>query len=416
MEKLILPVIIDNITTKLNPNIYIENLKNTFNNIEFNTKLLKKGGIVVTPTQQHHISTFLNTDKYNPDIFGNKLDIHVVGADRDLRPWLCINKIDINTSLDTIQHNIEALDNNIKIQALHRKNKGPYETTLILFKTTDNNTDKLILNKHLTINNNKCHIRLYINAGQTRCTQCNKIGHIKNKCSYTQTCVMCAGSDCPVGKCKNSFRKCVNCTLDHPSSFPNCPALKAHLKDKFNIKRQNNVEHNQINQHINTSTQIDNLTNRINILEQLIKKQAHESKTLLDTQININTENCSLINTQKTHIEELQNKLNSQTQLNIDINNKIDNNTKEINANAKEIDTATEYMTNNFHDNQKEVNAHLDAEVKHINETLEIYIIPKIKQLHKLTKHIDYDTSDENETKNKKTKTVASRNLRSNRK
>ena len=323
-KNLILPLIIDNITTKLTHIEYIDNLKHTFNDITFDIKILNKGGIVITPNEQQHINKFLDTTKYNPDIYGNTLDIHVIGESRDLRPWLCINKINTDTPLDIVKNKLETLNNNINIKALHRKRKGPYDTTLILFKTTDHTVDNTLINKQITINNNKCYIRKYINAGQIRCSKCNRIGHLKNKCKNTKTCVMCAGNDCPDGKCKSSLRECVNCTQAHPSSFPNCPAIKSHIKHQFNIKRQTNIELNQDNI-INSQTKINTeLTNRINTLEQLINKQAHESKTLLDTQININKENCNQINNNTIVIKELQEKLDKQLQINIKINKDID--------------------------------------------------------------------------------------------
>ena len=103
-KKPILPIIIDNIhSNKSRPDI-IKNLIETFKHVTFDIKQLNKGGIVITPLEQHKVNSFFNLDKYNTEFFGNNLYIHLAGETKDLRPWLCINKIPINTDLNDIKH------------------------------------------------------------------------------------------------------------------------------------------------------------------------------------------------------------------------------------------------------------------------------------------------------------------------
>ena len=69
------------------------------------------------------------------EIFGENLYIHL--ADKDQRPWLCINKFKTDKDINIIKDKIESINTtsgNIKIEGLHRKKKGQYWTTLVLFK------------------------------------------------------------------------------------------------------------------------------------------------------------------------------------------------------------------------------------------------------------------------------------------
>ena len=375
--KPIIPVIIDNIKSTKTHNEIINNLNETFNQITFTTKKLNKGGIVITPSEQHQINSFLKIDKYNPEFFGNKLDIHLAGADRDLRPWMCINKIALDTNLDEIQHQLESFKttHNIEITALHRKQKGPYDTTLILFKTTDHIAEDTLLNEHIIINNTKCKIRKYINAGQIRCTKCQKIGHLKHSCKNTKTCVMCAGDKCPVGTCKNTYRKCVNCSLDHSSAFKNCPAIKSHKKESFNIKRHKSFEEHITVKHNNLTTTQTQYNEDLNKIKD---NQVKLNDILTSLREQIDTLNDIIKNLQINHTNEitkLTTQLNEQTQLNVELKDNINTQNTLINDITKRLDTHIVDSTDNFKNlttnltTQNELTIDLQNEIDLENDT-----------------------------------------------
>ena len=388
--KLIIPIILDNIKTKLNIVELTKELTDTFNtlNINITTKTLNRGGIVITPEHQNDINTLLDTKHYNTDKFGTDLYIHLAGETENLRPWLCINKAPLNLELKDIKNKIE-ISSDTNIEALHRKVKGPFNTTLILFKTKNINTDNKLLNTVIHFNDtNKGTIRKYINTGQTRCTQCQQIGHLKKTCKNPAACVLCGGNTCPSGHCKNDTRKCVNCEQDHAASYKNCPAIKQHAKDNFKIKRQLNVESNQ-NNLINTQTkinlelnnqhqtnttitqQIDTLNDRLKTLVDNFNQQIKEFKTQLSTQAQINIENNTTIDNQNKYIKELQTQLGTQTQINIDLNNTTSNNTNQI----KELETQQNLHIENTDINidkiEKVINTIKSELGKRINENVE---------------------------------------------
>ena len=116
------------------------------------------------------------------------------------QPWLCINQIDIdNTDDDKLINDIrrtlykthDNTGNKIRIDALHRKYKGPSPTSLLLFKThTATGQDHLLNND---IQHDQLKTRLYINKTQLQCTNCHKLGHTNKHCRNKQSCVRCGG-------------------------------------------------------------------------------------------------------------------------------------------------------------------------------------------------------------------------------
>ena len=397
--KPIIPVIIDNINSNKTNNDRINYIKDTFKDIDVEIKILNKGGIVLTPKIQHHINSLLKLDKYNPEYFGKDLYIHLAGENKDLRPWLCINKISLNTEINTIRTQLESLNtlnNNIKIEGLHRKRKGPYDTTLILFKSTDHQSEETLLNKQLNINGNICHIRKYINAGQTRCTKCQKIGHRTNNCKNNKLCVMCAGDACPVGECANPIRKCVNCAQNHSSAFKNCPAIKAHAKELFNIKKHKSFEQHITEKHNNiTSTQT-----QYNADLALIKDNQLKLNQILTSHTDqIDTLNNIIKTMQDKHLEQinlLNTQLNEQTQLNVKLQDNINTQNTLINDTTRRLDMQIEYSTDNIKKINKityEINqAHNDI-ITEINELKDndIHITKKLNKTHdQVTKHFHY--------------------------
>ena len=78
------------------------------------------------------------------------------------------------------------------------------------------------------------------NREPTRCTKCQKFGHVKNQCKQqTPTCTFCAGAHSS-DKChqdrqngKTIKLKCSNCNGEHTASHKKCPKYQA-AKHSFN--------------------------------------------------------------------------------------------------------------------------------------------------------------------------------------
>ena len=137
-----------------------------------------------------------------------------------------------------------------------------------------------MLHHSIQINQSTSKIRKYIPKTQTRCTKCQKLGHLRKQCKQAPRCVRCAGYSCAPHNCKSASRKCVNCGQNHSASYKNCPILEQHTQDNFNKKRQKTYadivtsSHNaftdlqttQTNSHNETTKQITYLNKQINEL------------------------------------------------------------------------------------------------------------------------------------------------------
>ena len=111
--------------------------------------------------------------------------------------------------------------------------KGPFPTTLLLFKVRSEADERLLLNHGVEFNNKVRPIRRFLNPAQVRCTNCQKIGHLAKGCKLPKKCVRCASPSCNTGNCSKKTRKCSNCGQSHASSYKNCPALKEHKTRLF---------------------------------------------------------------------------------------------------------------------------------------------------------------------------------------
>ena len=233
------PIIIDNTSNKHTVEEKSEKLKTIFKNININITFLKLGGIKITTDKIENINSILKKEKYDTDFFGEHLYIHL--ANKDLRPWLCINKYnkdkDINIIKQTIE-NIKTTSNNIKIEGLHRKNKGKFTTTLILFKVSNDIEQQILLNQSIKIDEERYNVRIYITEQQIRCTNCQAFGHLSRACKAQARCVRCSGYKCEKNNCKENFRKCANCGENHSAAYKNCNAVKTHIKGQFERRKQ----------------------------------------------------------------------------------------------------------------------------------------------------------------------------------
>ena len=199
----------------------------------------------VTDKLAQNTNTLLKETHYPTNIFGNNLYIHLAD-EKDIRPWLCINKISTNIKIDDIKK--ELIQQNIKPEGIHRKINGNYPSTIILFKVENEIKHKDIINTKIHINKTITNIRQYINVNVTRCTRCQQLGHLNRACTYARRCVRCAGYTCQIGACiGGATRRCVNCHGNHASSYKNCIALKQHHKGHFEQlkqKSENNILYN----------------------------------------------------------------------------------------------------------------------------------------------------------------------------
>ena len=82
--------------------------------------------VLETPKE---INTILKQTKWDEDFFGKVLYIHL--ANKDARPWLCVNKVSPTMELAKIKAGISRIDPvvgmenwEIMIESLHRKFKG----------------------------------------------------------------------------------------------------------------------------------------------------------------------------------------------------------------------------------------------------------------------------------------------------
>ena len=172
-------VIIRNIITSLSQKELTTKTKEIFKERIKEIKYLKKGGAGT--------SSLLTTAKYPPHIYGHNLYINLTKDKTDTRPWLCINQVEYNKdtehqTLTDIKNKINSIKNkltnsDITIEGLHRKQKGPLQTTLLLFKTMHEIDQQTLTENKITHNNKSIHIRTYIDKSHTQCTNCQRIGH-----------------------------------------------------------------------------------------------------------------------------------------------------------------------------------------------------------------------------------------------
>ena len=191
------PIIIDKIKTTLNKTQIDQTIKDIFKDIQLSIQHLKKGELSSPPNSHHrykHTNSMLKREKYKKEIFGNSLYIHLAGK-KDERPWLCINKIPPQISLQVIEAVLKKL--NIETEGLHRKQNGSLISTIILFKVNNEKIEKQITHTKITIGNTTTNIRKYINANTLRCTNCQQLRHLNRGCKNIRRCVRCAATTCP---------------------------------------------------------------------------------------------------------------------------------------------------------------------------------------------------------------------------
>ena len=127
-------------------------------------------------------------------------------ANKDARPWLCVNKVPPTMELAKIKEGISRIEPvvgmenwEIMIVGLHRKIKISYQTQLVLFKVQNDRIAKNISDQIFTIDGKQLKIREYLESTSFCCTRCQKLGsHLSKDCSNPKKCTRCAGPDCEI--------------------------------------------------------------------------------------------------------------------------------------------------------------------------------------------------------------------------
>ena len=196
-------------------------------------KILKKGGLLITPKEYKDTNALLQP--WPENAFGGNIYVHLAKG-IDFRPWLCLNKFSEGNHISKIKTELD--NQNILIEGLHRHTKGQnLLTTLIKFKTVSEKSEKYLLSSGIIIEGKKYTVRKYIAKTHMRCTNCQLLGHLRSTCKNEKKCVRCASTTCKPGDCKNPFRKCVNCGGNHSSAYKNCEKMKTFTKTKFHQEK-----------------------------------------------------------------------------------------------------------------------------------------------------------------------------------
>ena len=283
-------VIVDNIITTKTDEQIIQNTKNIFKDKIKNIRILKLGGMLITPSDHAATNSLLKANNYPTATYGPDLYIHLTTDKTDTRPWLCVNQVEYNkdnehTTLQDIKQIIQNIktphnDKQTTIEGLHRKQKGPLTTTLLLFKTTDDITQNHLTNTKIQYNNKILTIRVYIDKRTIQCSKCQQLGHLQRQCHNKPACVRCAGT-CPQNNCKSGDRRnCVNCNGHHASTSKQCPELKKHIKHLFDNKKTQSYAQILGQQQTELHKEQQNHTNQINTIttQQINNNKLNETK------------------------------------------------------------------------------------------------------------------------------------------
>ena len=127
--------------------------------------------MIITPSDHAGTNSLLQTDKYPPHIYGHNIYIHLTKDKTDTILWLCINQVEYNKdtehqTLTDIKNKINSIKNkltnsDITIEGLHRKQKGPLQTTLLLFKTMHEIDQQTLTENKITHNNKSITHTMY---------------------------------------------------------------------------------------------------------------------------------------------------------------------------------------------------------------------------------------------------------------
>ena len=83
-------------------------LRRQFPGVRYALTFLKRGGLALVLETPKEINTILKQTKWDEDFFGKDLYIHL--ANKDARPWLCVNKVPPTMELAKIKEGISRID------------------------------------------------------------------------------------------------------------------------------------------------------------------------------------------------------------------------------------------------------------------------------------------------------------------
>lgn len=122
-------------------------------------------------------------------------------TEQDLRPTLCVNKIQKEVDVDVIKNVIITYDLHPKnVQRSKRKNEDP--TTMILFKLKNEREEQHAKRYGTEIENSIKTVRVYVNKEKLiiECFNNNKFGNLSNACKNNNSlCPICGTNE---SKCK----------------------------------------------------------------------------------------------------------------------------------------------------------------------------------------------------------------------
>ena len=101
-------------------------LRRQFPGVRYALTFLKRGGLALVLETPEEINTILKHTNWDEDFFGKGLYIHL--ANKDARPWLCVNKVPPTIEMAKIKAGISRIDPvvgmenwKIRIEGLHMK-------------------------------------------------------------------------------------------------------------------------------------------------------------------------------------------------------------------------------------------------------------------------------------------------------
>ena len=103
-------------------------LRRQFPEVRYALTFLKRGGLALVLETPKEINTILKQSKWDEDFFGKDLYIHL--ANKDARPWLCVNKVPPTMDLAKVKERLSKINPVVgmknwvvNIEGLHRKFK-----------------------------------------------------------------------------------------------------------------------------------------------------------------------------------------------------------------------------------------------------------------------------------------------------
>ena len=125
-------------------------LRRQFPGVRYALTFLKRGVLALVLETPKEINTILKQSNWDEHFLGKDLYIHL--ANKDARPWLCVNKVPPTMDLAKIKERISKINPvveiknwEINIEGLHRKFKGSYPTQLAPFNVQNDLIAKIVI-------------------------------------------------------------------------------------------------------------------------------------------------------------------------------------------------------------------------------------------------------------------------------